>query len=266
MSYIGTTEIGKIFLGATEISKAYLGNSLVFQEGSSPEPVETMTLIRHWDGTDAPTSSRWYDKIGNQYWTLTNATHEGYYYEFLNSAPRTATARGQLNGALPDLCYHWKIIANVEVKVDTSATSMVAFDFGSIGSVESGKCAVACYLSVSSQQWNMGAKFNGNSSSSTYNPDGTNLVDPDFANNAWIHRTITVGVKESSTPGKDVAYMNVSDVGYGETATPFDPIRFDRWESNVSYIARSRINTSSKYKYSTNVRIYDIKVYYEPVT
>ena len=30
MSYIGTTEIGKIFLGDVEIDKAYLGNDLVF--------------------------------------------------------------------------------------------------------------------------------------------------------------------------------------------------------------------------------------------
>lgn len=266
MSYVGTTEIGKMFLGDTEISKAYLGDTLVFQEGSTPPgPVDPYVLIRHWDGTDAPDSSKWYDKVGNQYWSLTNATHGSNYYEFLNSAPRTSTARGQLNGALPDLCYHWKIVADVEVKVNTSATAMIALDFGATGTVGSGKCAVSMYLDTSSQRWLPNAKFDGNSSSSTYNPVLTNLVDPDFANNAWLHRTITVGVKESSTPGKDVTYMNVSDVGYGETATPFDPIRFDRWESNVSYIARSRVAPSRTYLYSTNVRIYDLKVYYEPI-
>lgn len=38
MSYIGTTQLGKMFFGTTEISKAYLGNNLVYQSGSSPTP------------------------------------------------------------------------------------------------------------------------------------------------------------------------------------------------------------------------------------
>lgn len=42
MSYIGTTEIGKMFLGSVEIDKAYLGNDLVFS--SEPEkPKYTFT-------------------------------------------------------------------------------------------------------------------------------------------------------------------------------------------------------------------------------
>lgn len=35
MSYIGTTEIGKMFLGDVEIDKAYLGNDLVFSKEAS---------------------------------------------------------------------------------------------------------------------------------------------------------------------------------------------------------------------------------------
>lgn len=35
MSYIGSTEIGKMFFGDVEIDKAYLGSNLVFESGSS---------------------------------------------------------------------------------------------------------------------------------------------------------------------------------------------------------------------------------------
>jgi len=254
-----------MFLGDTEISKAYLGDTLVFQEGSGPEPVETMTLIRHWDGTDALTSSKWYDKVGNQYYTLTNSTHGSGYYELLNSSPNSAAAYGTLNGTLPDMGYHWKIVAEVEVKVNTNNTAMVPIDFGSIGPVGSGKCAVCIQFGVGSHKWGIGAKFDGNSSASTYNPDYTNTLDPDFENGVWIKRTITLGVKESSSDStKDVAYINVSDVGYGETPTPFTPLRFNRWDTG-NYLARSRNKPSSSNKYATSVRIYDLKVYYEPV-
>jgi len=41
MSYIGTTELGKIFLGTTEIDKAYLGSTLVFESGSPTPPAPT---------------------------------------------------------------------------------------------------------------------------------------------------------------------------------------------------------------------------------
>jgi hypothetical protein len=39
MSYIGTTEIGKMFLGSVEIDKAYLGDDLVFSSASGPAPI-----------------------------------------------------------------------------------------------------------------------------------------------------------------------------------------------------------------------------------
>lgn len=49
MSYIGTTEIGKMFLGDVEIGKAYLGNNLVFSGESSP-PYTIVNYIQT-DGT-----------------------------------------------------------------------------------------------------------------------------------------------------------------------------------------------------------------------
>lgn len=38
MSYLGSTEIGKMFLGTTEIAKAYLGNGLVYENTPSAPP------------------------------------------------------------------------------------------------------------------------------------------------------------------------------------------------------------------------------------
>ena len=38
MSYIGTTEIGKMFLGDTEIAKAYLGSSFVYENTPAAPP------------------------------------------------------------------------------------------------------------------------------------------------------------------------------------------------------------------------------------
>lgn len=57
MSYIGTTEIGKMFLGSVEIDKAYLGNDLVFS-GTPAVPVEH-TVTFHPTSYDT-TDHSWY--------------------------------------------------------------------------------------------------------------------------------------------------------------------------------------------------------------
>lgn len=44
MSYIGTTEMGEMFLGLIEIDKAYLGNDLVFESGPYTPKQYTITL------------------------------------------------------------------------------------------------------------------------------------------------------------------------------------------------------------------------------
>ena len=53
MSYIGTTEIGKIFLGTTEIEKAYLGDTLVFQG----KPVFTFSVVPSSSGGTSTVSN-----------------------------------------------------------------------------------------------------------------------------------------------------------------------------------------------------------------
>lgn len=255
--------IERIVYGDYEISKAFYGSDVVFQK----EQPETMTLIRHWDGTSAPSSSRWYDKIGNQYWTLTSATHGTDYYQFLNTNPASSSQRGTLNGALPDLGYHWKMVIDCAFRTQSSNPSIFTMvDFGAIGSVANGKCAVCCGVTASSGKWNINPKFNGNSSGPTYNYNNSTLTAETITTTqTWIRRTVTFGVRASSTYGKDETFISIPDIGDAVSATPYDPIRFNRWESGVSYIARSRIGVSSSYKYSTSCRIYDIKIYYEPV-
>ena len=53
MSYIGTTEIGKMFLGDVEIDKAYLGDDLVFSSGPHIPQQFTVTFnLSSYDTTD----------------------------------------------------------------------------------------------------------------------------------------------------------------------------------------------------------------------
>ena len=256
--------IARIVYGSNEIAKAYMGSDLVFQK----EEPETMTLIRHWDGTSAPSSSRWYDKIANQYWTLTNATHGTNYYQFLNTNPASSTQRGALNGSLPDLGYHWKMVIDCEIRMQASNPRVfTVVDFGSIGSVADNKCAVYCGLSSSNGEWGIGPKFNGNTSATTYNYDNSTLTAETITTaTTWLRRTVTFGVRSSSTTGMDETFISIPGIGEAVSATPYTPIRFNRWESGVSYIARGRVNPSSTYKYSTSCRIYDLKIYYEPIS
>ena len=228
--------------------------------GTTPE---TMTLVRHWDGTTNLSSSQWKDKIANQYWTITKGTHGTGYYQFANTNPASATQYGTLNGNLPDLGYHWKIVADVGIQTQsTNPSTFVAFDFGSIGTVSSGKCAVCCGISTSSGKWYFNTKFNGNDGASTYNYNTSAVAAETITTTAtWIRRTVTFGVRASNVSGKDEFYVYIPDRGEGYTTTPFTPLRFNRWESGKSFLGRSAIAPSSSYKYATYCRIYDIKVY-----
>lgn len=97
MSYIGTTEIGKMFLGDVEIDKAYLGNELVF---SSEPPKQIFTF------TANPSSSGGTSSVSNASRAYTDETSTTYanprlggknvanswYFKFNTSAiPQNAT-------------------------------------------------------------------------------------------------------------------------------------------------------------------------------
>lgn len=231
---------------------------------TSGETVDTFTLVRHWDGTTNLSSSKWNDKVASQYWTMTGSpTHGTGYYEFANTNPATASKYGTLNGALPDLGYHWKIVADVAFRTQSSnPTTFIPFDFGSVTSVSDGKCAVCCGWASGSGKFAPNAKFNGNGSAGTYNPNfSTMAAETITTSQVWIRRTITFGVRSSNVSGKDEMFVYIPEKGEAVTSTPFTPLRFNRWESGKSFMARSAINPSSDYKYSTYCRIYDIKVY-----
>lgn len=228
------------------------------------EQPESMTLVRHWDGTTNLSSSKWNDKVASQYWTMTGSpTHGTGYYEFANTNPAAKSKYGTLNGNLPDLGYHWKIVADIAFYMRSSnPTTFVAFDFGSITSVSDGKCAVSCGLLASSGKYDFNPKFNGNGSAPTYKPAVASMAAETIANNnTWLRRTIIFGVRSSNISGKDEMYVYVPECGEAVTSTPFTPLRFNRWESGKSFMARSTIDPSSTYPYSTYCRIYDIKVY-----
>ena len=225
---------------------------------------EVYTLLRHWDGTTNPSSNQWKDKIANQYWSLSGSpTHGTGYYEFANTNPASASKYGTLNGTLPDLGYHWKIVADVAFQTRSSnPTTFIPIDFGSVGSVSAGKCAVCCGWSSGNGKFAPNAKFNGNDSAPTYNPDfATMSAESITTSQVWIRRTVSFGVRASGISGKDIMFVYIPEKGEAVTSTPFTPIRFNRWESSKSFLARSQIAPSNSYKFSTYCRIYDIKVY-----
>lgn len=105
MSYIGTTEIGKMFLGTTEIDKAYLGNDLVFS--SEPDGPKQYTITKYPSSYDTDHYSyRSFADVSNAYdsgsssdddyaiITLTrgNGAETYVYFQFdLSSIPSNAT-------------------------------------------------------------------------------------------------------------------------------------------------------------------------------
>ena len=246
-------------------------NGLLLKRREMMASQDNMVLALHWDGTVAPVSGKWYDDSGNRYFTLTNGTHGEDYYEFINNSPSSATSYGKSggtsNGRLPDLGYHWKVIVDLAVRVQSSNPSTFSpIDFGSLGSVSGGKCAAMISWGGPNNKWGMNAKFNGNSSASTYNPTYSMIsADPGAAAGEWVRRKIAIGVRASQTQGKDETFQIVYGIGECYSATPYTPLRFNRWEDYI-WLGRSKINPTSNYKYATSTRIYDIKAYYEPIS
>lgn len=236
-------------------NKAYVINGQALE-------YEPMTLIRYWDGSDNLSNNRWYDKVGNQYWTLTSATHGEGYYEFLNPNATSAKSYGTLNGVLPDLGYHFKIEIDFELQEQPNYVGYnVVVDFGAICSTNNNTCACALYTN-SLNNWGPNAKLNGNSSGSTYNIPA--IADNYIIPNTWVKRKVVFGVRASTEAGKDEFFMTIKDIGNSVTTTKFTPIRMNRWNTSMSnYIARSSIAPSTNYPYASNIRIYSIKIYKE---
>ena len=222
---------------------------------------EPMTLIRYWDGSDNLTNNNWYDRVGNQAWKLTSATHENGYYQFLNSTGSSANSYGALTGTLPDLGSHFKMEIIFELyDQPTFVGNNVVVDFGSICSTNDNSCACACYAN-SANRWALNAKLNGNSSGPTYNIEY--ITDNYIIPGTWVQRKATFGIRASDEIGKDECFMVINDIGTGTTTTKFTPVRMNRWNAVTSYIARSSVTPSTSYPYASNIRIYSIKIYVE---
>lgn len=96
MSYIGTTEIGKMFLGSVEIDKAYLGNDLVFSSAPPAPKQYTITLnpssydSEHYSWRTSSNISRGYTSSSSTTYARFGIPYQGgaayIYYKFDTSA------------------------------------------------------------------------------------------------------------------------------------------------------------------------------------
>lgn len=242
-------------------------SSVDFTAGPVAEYSDNLLKCLDWDGTTTPTSSgNWYDTIGNMRWEKHSGTHGTDYFQCINSTPSSVSQYMSLYSALPDLGYHWKIVADIAIRTQASnPASFVPIDFGSLGGVGDGSCSFSFLLAASSGRWGYNAKFNGSSQDAYGLPSNFYNIDSETITTSeeWIRRTVTIGVRASSTSGKDEGFVEVS--GHGSAVSnPFTPLRFNRWETGKSHIGRSNVNPSSTYPYATSCRIYSIKVYYAP--
>ena len=238
-----------------------------FTAGPIAEYSGKMLKCLDWNGEDSLVSGNWFDTIGNQYWTLTGGTHNSDNYEFINDDPEVGSEYAALFGALPDLGHHWKIIADIAVRHQTNEPGTFSpIDFGGLGAVATGMCATGIQINAS-RAWAMSSKFDGPTGSSFF-PDTTGRpVEPDFDEpvGTWIHRRVEIGVRASSEAGKSETTIAVSGLWFGKSATPWTSLRFNRWQADADFIARSWAVPSSSLRYATSTRVYSIKVYYEPL-
>ena len=255
--------VGFYDLAADTFVKSLTGTEFV----AGPVAVYSGELIKclDWDGSNAPLSSKWFDTIGNQYYTINSGTYETDYYQFINSNPASSSQYAELFGALPDLGYHWKIVADVAIRTQSSNPDVfVPIDFGAMGNSGSGSSTVG--VTFGDGYWGVNPKYDGQGSESTYGVTGDYHISQETITTSeeWIRRTIEFGVRASSESGKDETYIIVTGKGQAKTATPYTPIRLNRWLQD-NYIGRSRVNPSSTYKYATSTRVYSLQVYYKPI-
>ena len=172
----------------------------------------------------------------------------------------SATSYGTLNGTLPDLGYHWKVVVDAAVQFSTDYAKALV-DFGSITTTDENTCSFSIAL-YTDGIWHFNTKFNGNSGSSTYGPTSyEGITETGLSDGDWVRRKITIGVRASETEGMDETYFEVEGLGNAVSA-PFSPLQFNRWATTGTYFGRA-VSVSSTYKYASNAKIYSIKVYKE---
>lgn len=248
------------------VSNSFVTSSTSAEFIAGPDAVysDNMVLCLNWRGGQDFYTNSWFDTVGYQYWGLSNGTRETDYYEFINANPESVSQYASLAGTLPDLGYHWKVVADIAIRTQASnPTSFIPIDFGSIGGNVSGSCSFGFVVPASTGKWDMNPKLNGTSYPSFPTENYNITPETITTSETWIRRTVTIGVRASSTTGEDEAFVNVSGRGVATSAS-FNPLRFNRWITGNNYLGRSRVNPSSSYKYATSCRIYSIQIFYEP--
>ena len=206
------------------------------------------TLIHHWSGEDAPSSSIWLDKIGNLNWTLTNGVHDTDNYYFANSNPNVNTSYAK-SSAVP-LMDGFVIVMDCSILIRSSQNFYYPMDCSLVGTPPSNKQGCCVRYRRDTKKWDLFYKLNGNTETHL-----GSLVDSNVSD-SWIRRTIKFGVLK-----KDGSYEGILAIaGLGEMRYPNLAYQNNPWWENW-YLARAKLNSTSTYNYSITCRYYDIKVY-----
>lgn len=147
MSYIGTTEIGKVFLGDVEIDKAYLGDTLVFQEGPDLPTYTTIFYPSSYDTANS-TFQSWQSGYG-----ATNA--------YTDADSTTRASAKWTNGSQAETKIYWKFnTSSIPVGATIKSVSVVAKARVTTANYQTG----ASYLVVCDGIIEKGTHTNANSS------------------------------------------------------------------------------------------------------
>lgn len=247
---IAEISIGNIFMGSV-----YVGNQLVWEKNPGPQP-EPYELYMWLDGNDAPVDGKWVDKEGGVEWSITGATHNDTYYEFLNSTSGTASKYLSLagGGSSINLGKHWKVVADVEIASNTQNGAVV--DFCALATVSSGYNGLALTFYK-----NYGANSNVKRGSNTTTTQNTaeGVVVP--LSESWNRMTLIWECAPVSE-GRSVisSYIGTMLCRYTVDFADRNWTNFKAGSSTTVYIGRA-ITNSSSIKYPLRFRLYDLKMY-----
>ena len=157
MSYIGTSELGQVFLGDVEIGKAYLGDDLVFQEEAQPMTVTVKLIPSHY----------WRSAVS--YVTVTNP--DNMYTDISSSTYATLTSTRKATTAYYAFINGFNI---GDIPAGANVTSFVVRIRGYRNSRISTNAAYNPCLTNETY----GAVFSGTTASSTFGTSDTTIVVP----------------------------------------------------------------------------------------
>ena len=229
MSYIGTTEIGGMFLGYTEIEKAYLGSTLVYEKaGEIPGSLLTdyvqNGLWLHLDGKSKGGTTTWVDKVSGYTFSKNSGVTFNKDHIYFNG----------VNGYLSLYKAGWssqpaRNAGIIEVVYDnenlgTAASTIIIFPTNS---------KICGYINASREF--------------VYNADN--------ATGRAEYPPILTTAKASVSVSKDRAFENGVELSWGSTKRMLNDVT-----ANYSYIGRSKSG------YYFKGKIYSIRIYSRKLT